>query len=241
MRKYLLFVAACAVLGAGEARSQDLSSFVSAPASALMEFHNYNADMFPLPKNKHFSARINMWPPFSIIFNGVGMKAKLISEGKFNPNVPQVDIVGTFGTILALSAFNDPDIKPSYNDYTLGINVAKSVDEKTRLYWGIYNASVNYSIKVTSSASNSASLDISGRTDDTYIGTGIEYHTRPDKFIYVQTAYGLNTNTIVNRIGMWYGFWEIGLNIFPEASVPAIIPGILGGPFSLFVACHLSF
>jgi hypothetical protein len=200
----------------------------------LLNFHHDNEDMFPVPKDKHFSLRFNLAAPVPIpmilIFNGINVKFRAIKELK---NIPQIDLFGTYGTVLALNYIPMEGIKPSYSDTTVGLNFTKSVDKKTRLFLGMQQTSLNFHIKLsTDTSSGSISLE-EFKTDisDIYVFTGIEYHTSPTKYIYAQTGLGLKYNKIISRISMWYNFWELGLNIYPESLIV----------FYPYIACHICF
>lgn len=195
--------------------------FIESPSDFFMSLHHDNEDIFPVFADKHFSMRMNLLPAFlPFTAGGLSMKFKIINEQEY---IPQIDLVACYGEILALRFIKFGEGSPPvFNTITYGFNFTKSTDDKTRLFIGGKITTLNFNLELPDPIDfdNDGNADLSElnvTAEDKFIFTGIEYHTRENKYIVVQTGYGLETHKIISRIGMLYKVFELGLDIYPES------------------------
>ncbi|MEA3506190.1 MAG: hypothetical protein U9R36_01650, partial [Elusimicrobiota bacterium] len=198
--------------------------FIKNPDDAFYNFHLDNADYTPINKESNLSLRTNFLTSFiPFTWGNLSLKYKAVSDRQFNQWVPQVDIVGSYGRIVALDiaagVSDDEDFSPpSMKDYSIGLLLSKPVSRLTRLYAG-YNYSVitfdfNFPEPLEIGETVIDNLSISRR--DHILITGIVNRIRDDKTMAAYVGYGFNYKKIFSRFSWHYDHLEMGFNIYPE-------------------------
>ena len=200
--------------------------FLDNPGDFLFNLHTDNVDFTPVIKERHGTIRTNFYPTiFPATWANINVKVKTISDGTFAKWVPQVDISAQYGRMLAVDVASEmmskestETVKPSFQDYCIGIIFTKSVEENTRLYAGFNysNAFINVKFEkaIEFGAFKMSELDIA--VADYFIVTGIENQLRKDKYVVAHLGYGIKQGKIVSRIAWYHKHLELGFNIYPE-------------------------
>jgi hypothetical protein len=124
-----------------------LTKFLDDPGDFFFNLHTDNEDFSPLPSNRHGSIRFNLLPTFlPMTWINLSLKAKVLNDKGY---IPQVDLAGSYGDILALRALESAsaDVKPTFNDYSAGIIISKQVNDKTKIFGGFKYFTVNMDVK----------------------------------------------------------------------------------------------
>lgn len=195
--------------------------FLDDPGDFFFNLHTDNTDYSPLPQNRNAALRFNFFPttlPFT--WANLNAKVKVKNDAGY---WPQIDLVGEYGNMLALSAIkstNDSgqEIKPSFYDYSFGVVAGKAVDEKTRIFGGVKYDSVNmdvtFSTPVALGAFSMSKLNF--KVSDSSFFMGISHKTGDETYLVAQAGYGLTYKKITSRIMLYHPHYELGMDIFPE-------------------------
>jgi len=198
--------------------------FIENPIELFNDMKTINEDLSPVIPKRHVSMRINTTLlPFLFPFSwpGVTLKTKLFSERP--RGIPQIDLFGEYGEIVAMRSLSSEDMSkpPAFFDYTIGLNLTKSVTERSRIFLGGKTSSLNivFSPKDPIQISSFTLSSIEIIESDTYLFTGIEHHSEanPNKYIIAYVGYGLKRNKLLARITMNYKHLELGMTILPES------------------------
>src|SRR3989339_1264497 len=79
--------------------------FINNPDEAFYDFHLDNTDYSPVMADDRVSIRTNFltsWLPLT--WGNINGKIKIVSDQSFTRWMPQVDLVGSYGRIIALDA-----------------------------------------------------------------------------------------------------------------------------------------
>ena len=194
--------------------------FLDNPGDFFFNLHSNNEDYSPLPKGKNGSVRFNFFPTFlPLTWVNLNLKVNLLSD---NGALPQIDLIGNYGDLLALRAMESSfgDIKPSFNDYSIGAVISKAANEKTKVFGGLKLSTVQMKVQLSSSSIvtfGDFTLDhIDFKVSDTFVFTGLRHQTSENDYIVAQAGYGLTYKKIAARIMAGHKHFEIGMDIFPE-------------------------
>ena len=222
----LMFIQAAPIYGADSGTSVPSAvidmglKFLDNPGDFFFNLHSDNEDYSPLPTEKHGAVRFNFFPTFfPLTWGNISLKAKILNEKGY---IPQLDISGTYGDLLALRMIPSDDkgdsVKPVFTDISYGLIISKSVNDKTKIFGGArystINMDVTFSTPVKMGAFEMASLNF--KVDDTIVYSGISHKVAPDAYVVAQAGYGFKYKKIVSRIVMSHKHLELGLDIFPE-------------------------
>jgi len=194
--------------------------FLDDPGDFFFNLHSDNEDFSPVPTKRRGAIRFNFFPTFfPLTWGSLNLKVKLLNA---DGNIPQVDISGMYGDMLALRAIPSSDdgnsVKPVFNDYSVGLIISRAATEKTKIFGGgKYSAismNVQLSTPVVMGAFQMSSLGF--QVADTFFFTGISHEVGKDSFVVAQAAYGFKYKKIVSRIMMSHKHLELGMDIFPE-------------------------
>jgi hypothetical protein len=189
--------------------------FLDNPGDFFFNLHSDNEDFSPLPSFGRIGFRFNGFPTFlPLTWANLNVKAKVLSE---LGNTPQVDLIGTYGNLLALNSVGG-DVKPSFYDYSLGATVSKNMEDGVRLYCGVkYSAVVmDLSFDDPVELGSFSMTRMNFKYSDTTLFTGFMRQSSPETLITAQVGYGLQNNKIVSRIMLSKKHVEYGMDIFPE-------------------------
>lgn len=189
--------------------------FLDNPGDFFFNLHIDNEDFSPLPSNKHGSIRFNFFPTFfPLTWGNLNAKVKLLNDKTYTP---QIDLIGTYGDILALRAISG-DVQPRFSDYSIGLVASKAANTQTRFFGGIkysnINMEVSFSTPVVLGAFEMSSLKF--QITNIFLFTGISHQTSQDRYVTAQIGYGLENNKLVSRIMISRKHVEFGMDIFPE-------------------------
>ena len=215
----------CFSIGASEA--QMVLDLLENPGDFLFNLHSDNCDFTPVLKNRHGTIRTNFYPTtFPATWLNLSVKVKILSDGGFLPWVPQVDLVGEYGKMIAIDMAassgdvesSSDSVKPGLGDIGYGILITKSVTEKTRIYGGLRfsDAALNVKFGEAMDLGGTTLSEINVGVKDTLIVTGIENQIGEKKYVVAHFSYSPNQKKIVSRIGWYSKHLELGFNIYPE-------------------------
>ena len=215
----------CFSIGASEA--QMVLDLLENPGDFLFNLHSDNCDFTPVLKNRHGTIRTNFYPTtFPATWLNLSVKVKILSDGGFAPYVPQVDLVGEYGKMIAIDMAassgdvesSSDSVKPGLGDIGYGILITKSVTEKTRIYGGLRfsDAALNVKFGEAMDLGGTTLSEINVGVKDTLIVTGIENQIGEKKYVVAHFSYSSNQKKIVSRIGWYSKHLELGFNIYPE-------------------------
>ncbi len=190
--------------------------FLDNPGDFFFNLHSNNEDYSPLPGDRRGSVRFNFFPTFlPVTWGNLAMKYNVKRE---SARMPQIDLAGSYGDLLALRAVSAGDVKPSFIDYSAGIVASKAVDSRVRLFGGakysVVNMDVEFSTPVVSGEFRMDELKF--QVADTFIFTGIAHQPTPTKTIVAQVGYGFRYRKIISRVAVSHKHLELGMDIFPE-------------------------
>lgn len=201
--------------------------FINNPDDVFYNFHLDNADYTPVLENEPASLRTNFLTSFiPFTWANMSLKVKLMNDRKFYDWAPQVDLVGSYGRILAMdaaSAFAQDDSTgtfktPKMKDYSIGLIFTKPVSEQTRLYAGFNYSVINVDFEFPESVeigdTTLSELNV-GRTDYILV-TGISNIIEKNNRIAAYMGYGFNYKKVFSRFAWYYDHLEMGFNIYPE-------------------------
>jgi len=199
--------------------------FANNPDDVFYNFHLDNVDYSPVFANKRATLRTNFLTTlFPFTWVNFNLKVKALPDEKYYYWMPQIDLVGNYGRILALdiakSAIEDEDFTPpTMKDYSLGILFTKAVSKETRLYTGFQYSVISLNfvfpepLEITDETTID-SLDISRK--DYILVTGITNDIGKQKRMVAYMGYGFAYRKIFSRFTWHYDHLEIGFNIYPE-------------------------
>ncbi len=202
------------------------TKLIDNPADFLFNLHSDNVDFTPVPKDKNVTIRTNFYPTtFPTTWVNLNFKVKVLSDSGYTPWIPQVDLIGQYGKVMAIDmAASDVDsssssTKVSNSDMAYGLMVTKAVSETTRLFFGLCYSKMELIVDLGNNDNDdNAVSSISLSANDTFFVSGIENSLSDDKPSYVKAhlGYGLRTKKIVSRIGWYSNHFETGFNFYPE-------------------------
>jgi hypothetical protein len=213
--------------------------FITNPDDVFNNFHLDNADYTPVHENAHGNIRTNFFSSFlPLSWGNLAVKVKAVSDGSFASWMPQIDLVGSYGRILALDAASsfiengsddeghseeDSDssdfVPPTMSDYSAGVILTKAVSKETRLYAGFqYSAlTLNFEFPEAVEITEDQTLDeLNIEVTDYILITGISNIIREDKRVVAYLGYGFANRKIFSRFAWHYDHLELGFNIYPE-------------------------
>ncbi len=194
--------------------------FLDNPGDFFFNLHMDNADFSPVPTTKHGDFRWNFFPttlPFSWV-NG-NLKVKLLNE---KPFVPQIDVVGQYGDMLALHYLPSSDVKPTFKDYSGGLVFSKTVAEGTQFFWGGNISNISMDVKLSSSSQvkfgEFQMTQIKFDVRDTFVFAGLAHQKDPANptRLAAQMGYGFTYKKVVSRVMISHAHYQWGIDIFPE-------------------------
>jgi hypothetical protein len=190
--------------------------FLDNPGDFFYNLHSDNEDYSPVPSNRRGAVRFNFFPTFlPVTWGNLNMKVKVLDD---RGCIPQVDLVGMYGDLLALRALDSGDVKPTFNDYSVGMVVSKGANPKTRIFGGlkytVLNMDVQFSSPVVSGSFEMTGLNF--KIADTFIFSGLSHNTGPEQYVVAQVGYGFAYKKIVSRIMVSHRHLELGMDIYPE-------------------------
>lgn len=190
--------------------------FLDNPGDFFFNLHSDNEDFSPLPRDSHGAFRFNFFPTFlPVTWGNLTAKVKLFND---RGNMPQIDLIGTYGDLLALRAVNSGDVKPQFSDYAVGAVVSKSMNDQTRLFGGFKYSAVNmqvqFSTPVVMGAFQMNGLDF--QVADVFFMTGITHQSAPNHVLTAQIGYGFKYNKLMSRVMLSRKHLELGMDIYPE-------------------------
>lgn len=190
------------------------------PGAFVYDFHFDTQDIAPVPKEKTFCIQTNLLPallPFTMA--NISPKIKVLSESE-DEWYPQIDVVGGYWSLAVVPILENMKVMPSESKisvygYNCGTVLTKSVDSKTRLFFGANYSVFNFMVNISSGSEVIFEREFYAK--DGFVYGGLEFESKPGKkLIIVQTEYGLMTKKIVSKIILSYGVMDIGLSIFPD-------------------------
>ncbi|MFH0947711.1 MAG: hypothetical protein V1833_01755 [Elusimicrobiota bacterium] len=193
--------------------------FLDNPGDFFFNLHVNNEDFSPVPADRSGTIRFNLFPAF-FPFTWVNLtgKAKLFNEQRV---LPQIDLVGQYGDILALR-FVSGDVKPSFNDYSIGTVFTKSATDETKLYGGVKYSNVGMNVQFSSASAIEFGEfrvdELNFKVADVFIFMGLVHQkdvNKPSRLV-VQMGYGFKYKKITSRIMLSKKHLDIGLDIYPE-------------------------
>lgn len=195
--------------------------FLDNPGDFFFNLHSNNEDYSPLPADKNGSIRTNFLPTFMpLTWANLNLKVKILND---NGTLPQIDLIGSYGDILALHALQSSfgDVKPSFTDYSVGAVISKaSDDKKTKIFGGFKLSTVQMKVQLSSSSVinfGDFHLDhIDFKVSDNFIFTGLYHQTSENTYVVAQAGYGFTYKKIISRIMAGHKHLEVGMDIFPE-------------------------
>jgi hypothetical protein len=194
--------------------------FLDDPGDFFFNLHSSNEDYSPLPSDKNGSVRFNFFPTFfPVTWANLSARANVKrGQGYW----PQIDLAGSYGDLLALHAISSGDsensVKPSFNDYSVGIVASKEVEKDTRLFCGLKYSSVQMEVVFSSpiAAGDFRISELKFSMADTFFYSGISHHVGNYRYIVGQLGYGFKYKKIVSRVMVSNKHFEYGMDIFPE-------------------------
>jgi len=200
--------------------------FLDNPGDFIFNLHSDNLDFTPVLKNRHGTIRTNLFPSvLPTTWLNLNLKIKILSDGGYKPWIPQVDLIGQYGRMLAidlaakyLTENSTETVKPALTGYTCGLIFTKAVDETARLYVGVnYSyAGVNIKLDKPVEVGEFKMSELNVAVADYFIFTGIENEIKENKYVIGSLGYGLKSRKIVSRIAWYSKHLELGFNIYPE-------------------------
>lgn len=192
--------------------------FLDNPGDFFFNLHSDNEDFSPVIKGRSGALRLNFFPTvFPATWFNLSAKVKVLNEKGY---YPQIDLAGMYGDLLALriAGSSSGDVSPTFNDYSLGAVLSKSVNDKDRIFGGIKYSSVNMDIAFSSPVVLGAfeMSNINFKVSDTFFFTGIMHQSTPQNYFVAQIGYGFSYKKIISRIMLCYRHLELGMDIYPE-------------------------
>lgn len=196
--------------------------FLDDPGDFFFNLHTSNEDFTPVPDGKRGVARFNFLPTFlPLTWANINGKVKVLDDKGY---VPQVDLAFMYGDIVALrmmsASAGEDEIKPTFNDYSIGAIASKATNDKTKIFGGFRHSVVNLSVQLSSANAvefgefRMDSIDF--RMADTMFFTGIMHKTGEHSHLIASAGYAFKYKKIVSRIAMYHRRLEVGMDIFPE-------------------------
>ena len=201
------------------------------------DFHLDNSDFAPVKSEDRVSASSNFMTSFlPLTWASGNLKIKVIEDGQFLDWMPQIDLVGSYGRIIALDVANQvmestDAVTSVMNDYGYGITLTKAVSKETRLFAGFHHSAFSLDVSFAEGMFSSDDEDsgagfgeltagieegVSIARKDNIIITGITNEVSSRKTISAYIGYGFTYKKIFSRIVVSKRFWETGFNIYPE-------------------------
>ena len=206
--------------------------FINNPDDVFYNFHLDNVDYTPVLETEPATLRTNFLTTlFPFTWGNLNLKVKALSDEKYYNWIPQVDILGSYGRILALdiaSKFISSDSEdddddtfkpPTMKDYSLGILLTKAVSRETRIYTGFQYSviSINFEFPEPLEITDETSLsELNINRKDYILVTGITNVMEKNKRIIAYVGYGFSYKKLFSRFAWHYDHLEIGFNIYPE-------------------------
>jgi hypothetical protein len=204
--------------------------FINNPDDVFYNFHLDNVDYTPVMAEKKASLRTNFLTtffPFS--WGNANLKLKVLSDSSYHDFLPQIDLVGNYGRILALDFMPDFEgedstdtIKmPTMVDYSIGFLMTKAVSRETRIYAGFQYSviAIKYEFSEPIELTDEASIDkIDINRKDYIMVMGISnlIDEKKQKRIQAYLGYGFSYKKIFSRFAWYHEHLELGFNIYPE-------------------------
>ncbi len=211
-------------------------TFVTDYDDVFNNFHLDNVDFTPVLAAEPATIRTNFLPTMlPLSWANANLKVKVLSDKKFYEWVPQVDLTGSYGrlvafdfmsTLISSDTFKEP---PTMNDYSIGITFTKAVSNETRLYAGFHYSAVNMSMIMSDSIKEDlpepfdeilgdllTKEGINIGNKDYILVTGITNVVRKDKRMIAYLGYGFKYKKIFSRFAWNYDHLEVGFNVYPE-------------------------
>ena len=202
--------------------------FINNPDDVFYNFHLDNVDYTPVTEYVNGTIRTNFLTSFiPFTWGNLNLKVKILSDRKYYDWMPQLDIVGNYGRIIALdaaSAFITNDSTdsfkvPTMNDYSVGFLLTKAVSSETRLYAGFQYSVFSLNFEFPEALEITSDVKLSGlniERKDYILVTGITNVLEQDKRIVAYLGYGFKYKKIFSRFAWYYDHLELGFNIYPE-------------------------
>lgn len=200
--------------------------FLDNPGDFVFNLHSDNIDFTPVVENRRGTIRTNFYPTvLPTTWVNLNLKLKVLSDGGYSPWIPQVDILGQYGRMLAIDIASNmiaqsstESVKPASFDYTIGLIFTKAVQQNTRLYLGVNysNATLNIKLDKPIEFSEFRLSELNVAIADYFIFTGIENKLKENKYVVAHLGYGLKSQKIVSRVAWYHKHLELGFNIYPE-------------------------
>jgi hypothetical protein len=201
--------------------------FVSNPDDVFYNFHLDNVDYTPVLERESATLRTNFLSSFlPFTWANLNLNVKVVSNRKYYNWMPQVDIIGNYGRIIALDAASsfmgsstDTFKPPTMLDYNIGVIFTKPVSRETRLYAG-FNYSVislDFEFSEPLEITDELTLDeLKIARRDYILVTGITNILERNRRIAAYVGYGFKYKKIFSRFCWAYDHLELGFNIYPE-------------------------
>jgi hypothetical protein len=201
--------------------SDFLVKFLDNPGDFFFNLHAANEDYNPVPADAHGAIRFNFFPTFlPTSWMNLTAKAKIFND---RGNMPQVDLVGSYGDLLALKFLDQSsaDVKPVFNDYSFGIVLSKGFNDKTKIFGGFKYSTINMNVKFSSPVvvSDFSINALDFKVADTFFFTGLTHQTSQFDGVSAEIGYGFTYKKIVSRIMVNHRHLELGMDIFPEGLI----------------------
>lgn len=200
--------------------------FINNPDDVFYNFHLDNVDYTPVLETEPATLRTNFLTTFlPFTWGNLNLKIKALSDESYYNWIPQVDVLGSYGRILALDIaskfIDDEDFKlPTMKNYSAGILLTKAVSRETRIYTGFQYSvlSINFEFPEPLEITDETSLsELNINRKDYILVTGITNVIEKNKRIIAYVGYGFSYKKLFSRFAWHYDHLEIGFNIYPEA------------------------
>jgi hypothetical protein len=201
------------------------------PSDLFFNLQHDAEDVSPNLAKRRFTTRINMFP--SLLPATLGMLTMKIRFTNDSGYMPQIDLVGGYGELLALSMMSSGDKSDSGDSSTpkpvskstyYGLTFTKKLNDKARIYFGMKSSEFALFVKLSEPISGTTTDSINFIAKDNFIYSGLELKTIKAQFnnreqvVIAQVGYGLERKKIVARVGIFSEHVEAGLDIFPEGA-----------------------
>ncbi|MFC2091639.1 hypothetical protein ACFLTD_02570 [Elusimicrobiota bacterium] len=202
--------------------------FVNNPDDVFDNFHLDNVDYTPVLEGARGSIRTNfLMSVFPFSWANVNVKINAVSDEKYYYWMPQIDIVGNYGRIVALDMADaymtddstDSFKAPTMSDYSVGLLLTKAVSRETRMYMGLQYSvvAINFEFPEPVEITDDTSLsEINVSRKDYILVTGICNVLSDEKRVVAYMGYGFKYKKLFSRFAWHYDHLELGFNIYPE-------------------------
>lgn len=199
--------------------------FISNPDDFFFNLHLDNVDYAPVRAEHRGELRTNLFPTtLPLTWANAALKITLLNDSSLIPWVPQIDLVGSYGRILALdilpSVVDDDDFAaPTMMDYSIGVTLTKALTRETRVFAGyhhsVFQMDLDFPEPIEITGDDTLkSLNISRK--DNILVTGITNRIAPEKTLTAYVGYGFEYNKVFSRLVWNHRRMQLGFNIYPE-------------------------